>query len=96
MRKLTLLAIAIAISSCGYSIKSEQELKTYEYQTTDLEQRVEDIQILMNEQELFSKEEILRTQLEFKHYKDSVSFMELQRIMCYQTSPHRHSCEIYK
>jgi len=95
MRKLSLLLV-LTLVSCGYSVKSEKELQNYEYNITDLEQQFEDFKTVIQAEKDSLVHQAVKSRLELERYKDSITYMDLTRIMCYQSTPHRHSCEIYK
>ncbi len=94
--KIKYIALALLLSSCGYSIKSDKEIEHYKSSNTFAQ---DELNIIKQQNEEFQSDMIkLRNNdlSEFEAYKDSVEFDKLTRIMCYNNNPHRHSCEIYK
>ncbi len=96
MKQLTILAIALILSSCGYNVKTDQELSSYKYEVEDLKIQMDKFKS-DNKKSLDSIVAVREKDLALmKNYKDSIEFMELSRQMCYTTTPHRHSCQEFK
>jgi hypothetical protein len=96
MKKLIIIGMLIALSSCGYSVKSDSELASNNYRIEEMQERLEATN-LENIKFMDSiKGAILSDAKEMQRFKDSVEFTKLSRIQCYDKNPHRHSCEIYK
>ena len=94
--KHTILIIALALTSCGYSIKSDRELNINQLNAKSMQEELnlikEDTKILMKT----VKDKQRKDSITLVRYKDSVMFMKLSKIMCYQTGTHRHSCMEFK
>lgn len=84
------------MASCGYSVKSDTELRKYDFQVVNIKDELDEMKAIMQAEKDSLRADLERKQIELNHYKDSVAFMELDRQMCYTTTKHRHSCEIYK
>ena len=91
MKELILSLLALTFISCGYNLKTDREVANDQYQ---LQQAQDDLnQAKLQYQQL--KDSLEMEALKLERFKDSIEFTNLTRIMCYQSSPHRHSCEIY-
>ena len=84
------------MAACGYSIKSEKDLRSYEMQIDNLQHDFAQTKELIQKEKDSINNQMLIKEMELERFKDSVGFMKLDRQMCYTTGPHRHSCEIYK
>ena len=95
MKKAVLVLASFAMVSCGYSIQTDNQLKRKEFEIAEISNQVDAVKEEKKELELKLKNRILRDSLELKHFKDSVEFMNLSRVICYDKREHRHSCEIF-
>ena len=91
MKELFLAVLVLSLFSCGYNIKTDQEIaiNTFELQQVqdDLDKAKEQYEQLKDSLEIEA--------MKLARYKDSIEFNNLTRIMCYQSATHRHSCQIY-
>ena len=91
MKNLTLLFLALTLLSCGYNLKTDREIAISKNQLVqaqnDLNQAKEKYEKL--------KDSLDMEALKMLRFKDSVEFTNLNRIMCYQSKPHRHTWEIF-
>ena len=96
MKKLSIIALALLLSSCGYSVQSESEARTQQYRVEALEEQFDQVKLEMEAEKDSMRVRLERSNLALERYKDSVAFMELTRIMCYTSGEHRHSCNSFK
>lgn len=95
MKQLILILFIFTLLSCDLNLKTDQELSRYKYDTEEARQELDRQIEKVAELELFMKATMLRDSLSMVRYKDSIQFMKLTKHMCYQSGPHRHSCQQY-
>ena len=91
MRNLTLILITLTLLSCDYNLKTDREIAISESQIVQAQNDLNDAK----EQYVQLKDSLEKEKLKMIQFKDSIEFVNLTRIMCYQSNPHRHSCEIF-
>ena len=91
MKELILSLLTLTLISCGYNIKSDKEIVANEYQLQQAQNDLEDAKVQYEQ----LRDSLKMEALKLERFKDSIEFINLNRIMCYQSGPHRHSCEIY-
>lgn len=84
------------VTSCGYSVQSKQEKVNQRYRIESIEEQFQEAKLMMEAEKDSMRTVMIDSRLELIRYKDSVAFMELTRVMCYQNDTHRHSCQEYK
>ena len=95
MRKTILTVTALTLLSCGYSIKSDRDIQTLEYEIGEKKETLESMENEKKELEIKLAGVILSNSLILERYKDSIEFTKLNKLMCWDKKDHRHSCEIY-
>ena len=91
MKKLILILIAVAISSCGYNIKTDREIALDSYEISLAKEEV----IEVKEQFKQFKDSLAIVAIKEERLKDSLEFISLSKTMCWDKRDHRHSCEVY-
>ena len=92
MKKTILLAVlALTMFSCGYNLKTDSELARDSYQITLAQEEVQEVK---DQFEKF-KDSVAIEAIKEARRKDSLEFMDLSKIMCWDKRDHRHSCEVY-
>ena len=91
MRNLTLILITLTLLSCDYNLKTDREIARSESKIIQAQSDLDDAK----EQYVQLKDSLEKEKLKMIQLKDSIEFVNLTRIMCYQSNSHRHSCEIF-
>ena len=91
MKELILSLLTLTLISCGYNLKTDREIANSQYQLQEAQDNLDKAK----EQYEQLRDSLKIEALKLERFKDSIEFINLTRIMCYQSGPHRHSCEIY-
>ena len=91
MKKSILILIAIAMLSCEYNLKTDREIAMDLHQISLAQKEVKEVK----EQLKQFKDSLAILAIKEERFKDSLEFINLSRLMCYDKRDHRHSCEIY-
>ena len=91
MRNLTLILITLTLLSCGYNLKTDREIAISKNEVFEAQDELNKAK----EQYVQLQDSLEKEKLKMIQFKDSIEFVNLTRIMCYQSNSHRHSCEIF-
>ncbi len=95
MKKTIILLAALALTSCGYNIKTDSEIVRDSFQLEEAQNQLNEVKDEWNQFKDSVALIVTNDRKRLERFKDSVQFTNLSRSMCYNNNEHRHSCEIY-
>jgi hypothetical protein len=95
MKKSILILIAVTMLSCGYNIKTDNEIARDSYQIVEAQDELNEVKQQWKQLKDSVAMVVIKDRLRLERFKDSVQFTQLSRTMCYNNREHRHSCEVY-